>query len=493
MERILPRPARVASLAPRDLADAQRLVARVPRGADAIEFRQDLTSEPLPAARLLEVDPRPIIVTYRTEAEGGSFSSSLEDYRRKTLEAYGAGATVDVEHSSGLLADPSLIADRGRVVVSYHSPFSLPEDWSMRLSAMLSAGARAVKFVAGAADLRSSLEVAAIQKRQRAPSVAVLPMGPASAPGRVLSALSGASLVYGSVERPTAAGQITLADLLEVYGVHRPRPIEALFGIVGSEVASSLSPALHNALFRARSLPYLYLPLPVSDFERSRPQELEFDPPFRGFSVTRPWKVQAAATAIPSGDVRASGAANTLVQERRRWRAENTDVDGIFDPLADHDTGEGRTAVILGAGGVARAAVVAARKLGYEVAVSSRRDERADDLAAKLRVDSMAWADVGASEADLYFNATPVGSAPGDPSVLPASVLGQRPLVFDSVYRADGLETATIAAARAARCPTVDGIQMFAAQAVRQARLFGVKDATLEEVESLLRPAGGEA
>ena len=351
---------------------------------------------------------------------------------------------------------------------------------------MRAAGARAVKLVAGAADLPASLAIAAIQKRQEDSSVSVFPMGPASAPGRVLSALSGTSLVYGSVEKRTAPGQVALEDLLEIYEVARPRSIEALFGIVGADVSDSLSPLLHNALFRSRGLPFVYLPLPVADFDRARPQELVFDPPFRGFSVTRPWKLRAAGTAVPSEDVRATGAANTLVLSRGRWRAENTDVDGIFDPLADHDTGEGRSAMVLGAGGAARAAVVAARKLGYEVLVASRRNEQADALALELDVDSLAWEDVARSEADLYFNATPIGSGEEDPPALPAGVLANRPLVFDAVYRRDGTPTSTIRAARAAGCPVVEGIRMFAAQAVRQARLFGVEDATLEEVTRLL-------
>jgi len=164
-------------------------------------------------------------------------------------------------------------------------------------------------------------------------------------------------------------------------------------------------------------------------------------------------------------------------------------VDGVFDPLADHDTGEGRSAVILGAGGAARAAVVAARKLGYEVMVASRRDEQADALALELDVDSLAWEDVARSEADLYFNATPVGSREEDPPAFPASVLTNRPLVFDSVYRRDGSPTSTIRTARAAGCPVVEGIRMFAAQAVRQARLFGVEDATLAEVTRVLEPS----
>ena len=67
--------------------------------------------------------------------------------------------------------------------------------------------------------------------------------------------------------------------------------------------------------------------------------------------------------------MRLIGASNTLVRlgKSTGWRAENTDVDGVFDPLADHGTGEGRSAVVLGAGGAARAVVVAARRLGYEV------------------------------------------------------------------------------------------------------------------------------
>ena len=161
-------------------------------------------------------------------------------------------------------------------------------------------------------------------------------------------------------------------------------------------------------------------------------------------------------------------------------------MDGIFDPLADHDTGEGRSAVILGTGGVARAAIVAARRLGYEVVVAGRHDEEADALAARFGVDSIAWEGVGETEADLYLNATPVGWLLDDPSAIPARVLENKPLVFDCVYRRDGAETATIRAARAAGCRTVDGLEMFAVQAAAQARLFGIEDATREEVSRIL-------
>ncbi len=205
--------------------------------------------------------------------------------------------------------------------------------------------------------------------------------------------------------------------------------------------------------------------------------------------MTQPWKLAAARAGKQSEDVRLIGASNTLVRDRGGWRAENTDVDGVFDPLADHGTGEGRSAVVVGAGGAARAVIVAARRLGYEVAVAARRDAEADRLAEAMHVDSLAWSDLAASEADLYVNATPVGWRDEDPPAIPANLFEGRPLVFDCVYRRDGRETSTIRAARAAKCPTVEGLQMFATQAVRQAQLFGVEGVTTDEVTALLKKA----
>ncbi len=482
----------MASLAPRDLAEARRLVASVPPRAGAIEYRLDGAAEAIPPARLLELDPRPAIVTWRSAREGGHFDGSPEEYRRLVREAYAAGATVDVEHASGLASDPAL-ADRRHVLVSAHFPFGLPGDWAARLAAMRGVGARAVKLVAGAAHLQASLETAAVQRRERDGATAIFPMGPASVAGRVLSARFGSALVYGSVGQATAPGQPGLAELLEIYGTERAVRPEALFGIVALEPSGSLSPLVHNAVFRSRGLPFLYVPLPVADFDRERPHDIAFDPPFRGFSVTQPWKTRAARVGIAGEDVRSTGAANTLFLDRRRWRAENTDVDGVFDPLADHDTGEGRTAVVLGTGGAARAAIVAARRLGYEVLVAGRRGEKADALAETFGVDSLDWEDVGESEADLYVNATPAGWRPDDPPAIPERVLTARPLVFDCVYRRDGAETSTIRAARAAGCRTIEGIEMFAVQAAAQARLFGIDGVTSEEVGRILGEARAAA
>jgi 3-dehydroquinate dehydratase len=225
--KVLPIPAHIASLAPKDAADAQRLVARVPAGVNAIEFRMDLAQRPIPAAALAALDPRPAILTWRSLAEGGSFSGSAEEYRRLVDEAYAAGATVDVEHARGLLGDRTAFPERERVVVSQHSPFSLPSDWEGRLASMREAGARAVKLVAGAADLAGGLRVAELsgsRARGRA-----LSDGAGERPGRVCRRSSARRWsTVRSNARPRRADRDR--DLLEIYEVDRPRPIEALFG-----------------------------------------------------------------------------------------------------------------------------------------------------------------------------------------------------------------------------------------------------------------------
>jgi 3-dehydroquinate dehydratase len=77
-DRLLEIPGYVASLAPRDLADARRLAARVPARATALEYRLDLASEPIDPRALLALDSRAVIVTHRSLREGGRFAGSLE-------------------------------------------------------------------------------------------------------------------------------------------------------------------------------------------------------------------------------------------------------------------------------------------------------------------------------------------------------------------------------------------------------------------------------
>jgi 3-dehydroquinate dehydratase / shikimate dehydrogenase len=491
LEHVVPIPAYVASLAAGDPLRVEAALRSLPAGANAVEFRMDL-ADAVPDSSLLRLGSLCTILTYRTRREGGRLAASRDDYRRAVERAYAAGATVDVEIRSGLLSDPGFCPDRTRVIASAHPAPGLAP---VREDEALAVAARAVKLVVSGGSLGESLAAAARQ-RHAAPRLAVIPMGVAAAPGRILSSRFGAPLTYGSLERATGQGQLPLADMLSIYGVADRRPIERLFGIVARDPASTLSPMAQNALWTRRGLPGLYLPLPVDDFSADWSALDAFEPAFQGVSVTIPWKAAAAGVGVPSEEVRAIGVANTLVRNgaarrgARNWKAFNTDVEGVFQPLADFGGGNGRAAVVVGSGGAARAAGLAAARLGYEVTFSSRQPDHARKAAAALGASSVPLSMLPTLVADLWIHATPLGRSDEDPLPIPPEALACRPIVFDCVYRRGpggaGEETRLVRRARDAGCRVIDGLTMFAHQAARQAALFGIADATAEEILEVL-------
>lgn len=188
-----------------------------------------------------------------------------------------------------------------------------------------------------------------------------------------------------------------------------------LAGVAGWPVRHSRSPAMMAAAFRELGLDWRYvqLPLPAERFEdavRALPRS-----GFVGINVTVPYKLAALAVADEASDAaRSIGAANTLSFENGAIVADNTDAAGFLAALGDDPVG--RSALVLGAGGAARAVVWALREAGAEVSVWNRTAERAAALADELGV-AHAHAPGGA---DLVINSTSVGL---DPTASEAEVL----------------------------------------------------------------------
>jgi shikimate dehydrogenase len=231
-------------------------------------------------------------------------------------------------------------------------------------------------------------------------------------------------------------------------------------GVLGWPVAHSRSPAMHAAAFAALGLEewrYQRLPVPPELFAetaRALPGAS-----FAGANVTIPHKEAALALADEASPAaREIGAANTLsFRADGAVEAENTDAPGFLAALPGPVAG--RTVLVLGAGGSARAVVWALRRAGAaDVAVWNRTSERARRLDARV---------VRAAEpADLLVNCTSVGLA--DPSQtfkdLPvtADTVGNFQWVADFVYRKGG--TVLIAAARARGAEVVDGLEILVRQ-----------------------------
>jgi shikimate dehydrogenase len=237
-------------------------------------------------------------------------------------------------------------------------------------------------------------------------------------------------------------------------------------GVLGWPVSHSRSPRMHNAALAQLGLKdwhYQRLPVPPEVFEetvRGLPAA-----GFVGANVTIPHKEAALALAdTATADARAIGAANTLTfaPADGAIHAANTDAPGLIAALGSIDVDpRGQTALVLGAGGSARAVAYALREAGAaRVSVWNRTPERAAALAADLGVD----ATIRPLAADLLVNCTSVGLADGEFKDLPidADALGTYATVADLVYRAGG--TGLVAQARRRGCAVVDGLEVLVRQ-----------------------------
>jgi shikimate dehydrogenase len=269
---------------------------------------------------------------------------------------------------------------------------------------------------------------------------------------------------------------------------HRARALAVRLGVLGWPVAHSRSPAIHNRALAEARLPWRYqlLPVPPPLFEetvRALPGA-----GFRGANVTIPHKQRALALADrPSRRARAIGAANTLLfAPDCTIEADNTYGPALIAALPF--PASGRTAMVLGAGGSARAAVWALLDAGAsEVMVWNRTIGRARELCSELgavRVDT-------AEPGDLLVNCTSVGldAAGGSFKQLPLGVdqLDRYGCVVDLVY--SDTETALISAARARSIPAVDGLELLARQGALSFELFTGRRAPLALMRAAARAA----
>lgn len=267
----------------------------------------------------------------------------------------------------------------------------------------------------------------------------------------------------------------------------RGHPGSVLVGILGWPLESTLSPAMHNAAFRRAGLDWVYLAFPV-------PPTLLGDAVrglgalgSRGANVTMPHK----EAVIPfldelSGDAKMTGAVNTIQELGGRLIGHNTDVDG-FRTFVQSDAGfdcAGKQALVLGAGGAARAVVRALDDLGIgDVKVAARRPEQAaslEDLHARL--SPCAWEAAGkeAADCDVVVNTTPLGSGGEDP--LPEADLGTGQFVVDLVYRPP--VTPLIERARASGAEAWGGLGMLVHQAVAAWRIWTGQEPPVEAMSA---------
>ena len=425
--------------------------------ADLVELRLDGVTD-LDVAGALEGRRRPVIVTCRPAWEGGRFTGGEEERLRVLANAIRLGAEfVDVEWRADRSGLPH--GERTRLILSHHDFEGVPADLPARVRAMQGERAEVVKVsvmarrVGDCLTLRSAFE--------GDDSHVAIAMGSAGLLTRTFPALFGSRWTYTGSAAP---GQLSSRELISTYRVRQTTPSTQLYALLGAPLGHSASPAMHNAAFVEAGLDALYVPLESNNADEVT--MLAGQLKLRGASVTAPLKQAVVNPTTCVSDVaRQIGAVNTLRWTSRGLEAENFDVAGFLSPLDRRDFRlRGKRAVVLGAGGAARAAAWALRAHGGRVAISARRSERAAEAAAAMHVGTVPWPP--AADWDVLVNATPLGTWPGvETSPLPPELV-KGELVYDMVYNPP--DTTLMRYARAAGAATIGGLDMLIAQARRQ-------------------------
>lgn len=263
----------------------------------------------------------------------------------------------------------------------------------------------------------------------------------------------------------------------------RARSFSGFVGVIGWPLEHTLSPVIHNAAFRSLGIDWVYLALPVAPESLGDAIAGFRALGFMGVNVTMPHK----ETVIPhldeiSGDARSVGAVNTIQHIGGRLIGHNTDVDGFREFLLS-DAGadvRGKSGLVLGAGGAARAVVKALADLGAgEILIAARRREQSENLVSLGPgiATAVTWEEAAtrATSADVIVNATPLG---GDGGPLPDASFHAEQLVVDLVY--DPPNTPLVEQAKAQGADGWGGLGMLVHQAAASFRIWTGQEPPIE-------------
>ena len=474
-------------------SDFEAAILQSRADSDLMEFRLDyldpsqVTLERM--RRWVSMARVPVIATLRRKPFGGLFAGGESEQLDILGKVRGAGFSyLDVEVET-LEAVPSgqlktIKGESCRLIGSYHNFKETPANLESILRRILAVDADVVKIatLAGCfADNLRLLEMISLAANHGLPIIPVA-MGELGAYSRLVAPSRGAMLTYASTRagQETAPGQLTSQDLKFVYRLNSIDRDTVFYGVIGYPIGHSLSPRIHNFAFQKLGLNCRYLPLPTPSMESFAP----YLGCFAGLSVTLPHKI-AVLKYVESRheSVDESGAANTLVRSGNGLWAYNTDLDGIRHALRRCLALSPRRAVLLGAGGAARAAAAVLHEARCHVTVLARNRTKAESLATDFDFDADSLDRFGQYGGDLLINATPVGMSPH----IHESPIAEEALnygtVFDMVY--NPLETRLLREARR-KAQVVSGLEMFIGQAARQFFLWTGREAPLQGMREVV-------
>lgn len=443
---------------------------------DLVEIRLDLLSPvSVETVRtLVTCSGLPTILTYRRTRDGGAYDGS-EKQRLSTLcQLVACGVTyIDIEEDVKKLELEQKARELGvKIIRSYHDLEGVPSDLYARIMKLKKRGdvAKIAVTVTCVEDLMKLF--GAKKELHSLKEKVIVGMGEYGIPSRILYKRTGSLFTFTSVDGTGASGHLSPLVMDGLYHARSVNEDTKIYGIIGSPVMHTSSPGIHNPGFHHIGLNAIYVPFLVDEV-RSFFQLAELLS-VRGFSVTVPHK-QAVLPYLGkiSREVKLIGSCNTVLRHAMMWKGVNTDFYGFLAPIRPLlDSSRIRSAVVVGAGGAARAVVWALRNHYCKVTILNRTLERAQSLAGQTGSSFGPLDDYAALEsADLIVQTTSAGMPPleqVDP--LEGYTFKKEQIVYDLVYKPRYTRLLTRAATSG--CQIIFGSQMLIAQGVLQFESF---------------------
>jgi shikimate dehydrogenase len=465
-----------ASINAATATEALRVAGELPAGVEWVELRADLLEPGEAEAGRWRTLPgaagREWIFTWRSPREGGA-RPRPRGVLRAAVEAGFAAVDVEAADLAAGEAEATAVPVEKRWVSRHRldpveGPEALVADW-----ASLRRHPAALHKLVAAADRFQVNDwiLDLVRETGAAPAVpfTIFAAGWIGHPSRILGALEGNAVTYvaGMAGAPTASGQPTAVEAVEVYRLHRLPPDPRVFGVLGNPVHRSRSPRIHNHVYERTGERALYLPLesvdadPVLAWVRTgRLRGLSVTAPFKTLAARRVDRLEPAAERV--------GAVNTVWNEDGVLWGANTDLEAAEEILAELAPGpEGKVAV-LGAGGAAAAVLGALAGRRRAAVVFNRDPARGREVAARFGAgfggppQRLLPADFA-----VVVNATPMGSsAPLAPALAAADWSGTA--IVDLAY--GETPSAFEGLAGTHRVPYRGGLEFLARQASGQVR-----------------------
>jgi 3-dehydroquinate dehydratase / shikimate dehydrogenase len=378
--------------------------------------------------------------------------------------------------------------DRVGLILSHHN-FKATKNIDRQFEDMTKYPADFYKLVSTATSLHDNVVMMRLLEENSARHEMVgLCMGEQGIISRVLGVRAGSVFTFGSAAKgeETAPGQVLAGELRDVYRIEMVDQATQVYGVAGDPISHSLSPVMMNAAFRRETVNAVYLALHAKSLKDLL--SCVRDIPIRGLSITMPYK-QDILSVLENSDplTRQIGACNTVVRAADgKLYGFNTDVAGVIVPLEQRMTLAGVRVLIVGAGGVARAAAFGLKNKGAEVFLTNRTAEKGQTLARQAKVKFIKRPEVAKQQFDVIINATPVGMGANKQSPLEEKELNTK-YVFDLVYTP--AETKLVKMARAKNIQVIPGLEMFVQQGARQFEIWTGKPAPVAEMAYVVTKA----